>query len=346
MKASSLLPALAARPSFALLGPGYGGGWLVLEDLRPTAPTLATLLYAPFEVRGRDVRGFAAASVRPLPELVLDAPAAPLDVSLAAPDHPAAVARIRADIAAGDVYQVCYTVRAHVAPCRGEDLFATLVARGAPPYAAWVRLPDGSELVSASPELLLAVRGRRALSQPMKGTAPTDAVAALLASPKDEAELAMITDLVRNDLTPVCEPRSVRVRRERRLVRLPYAVQTVSDVSGRLAPGRTALDALDALHPGGSVTGAPKPAALARIRALEAGPRGAYCGTLGFRADGTGAPRRSGTTFALLIRTAERLPSGAWVYGVGSGVVWDSDAAREYEELHVKLGALRCASRR
>ena len=149
---------------------------------------------------------------------------------------------------------------------------------------------------------------------------------------KDRAELAMITDLLRNDLTPVCRPQTVRVTCDRRTLVLPYALQTVSDIAGELHDGATPLDALAALHPGGSVTGAPKAAALAMIRDLEAGPRGAYCGALGLCAG-----ERS--VFSLLIRTASRTGE-EWVYGVGSGVVWDSDADAELAELHLKLGAL------
>jgi para-aminobenzoate synthetase component 1 len=123
------------------------------------------------------------------------------------------------------------------------------------------------------------------------------------------------------------------VRAERRLLELPYAVQAVSDVEGELLPGVTALDALDSLHPGGSVTGTPKRAALAMISRLEPSLRGAYCGALGVTDGGR-------TTASLLIRTAGRDRDG-WVYGIGGGIVYDSDAAAEYEEILVKLGALR-----
>ncbi len=171
----------------------------------------------------------------------------------------------------------------------------------------------------------------------MKGTAPSGARGALLASAKDEAELAMITDLLRNDLAPVCRPRTVRVVHRRRVVELPYAVQTVSDVTGRLTPGVTPPGVLAALHPGGSVTGAPKAAALAMIRELEPGPRGPYCGALGWWTE-------RGAICSLLIRTATADPAG-WVYGVGGGIVYDSDPRLEREELEVKLGALRCPTR-
>jgi para-aminobenzoate synthetase component 1 len=107
----------------------------------------------------------------------------------------------------------------------------------------------------------------------------------------------------------------------------------VSDVEGELLPGTSALDALDALHPGGSVTGTPKRAALAMIGRLERSPRGPYCGALGFSVGGR-------TTTSLLIRTACRDAAG-WIFGIGGGIVFDSDPLAELEEVRIKLGALR-----
>jgi len=322
---------LEALPAFAFLGPGFGGGEAVLlTDLRP-APRAPRLLFAPYETRGRDALLFDGA-VRPVDALELP-PAADLEPRLDTTGHAEAVEEIREAIAAGDVYQVCLTARARLAPVSGAALFARMASRGLPRFAAWVRLPGGVEFVSASPELFFEIEGGGIRSEPMKGTARPDAAGALATSDKDRAELAMITDLVRHDLTPLCRPRSVVVRAGRRFVHLPYATQTVSDVEGELLPGVTALDALDALHPGGSVTGAPKRAARAMIDRLERSPRGAYCGALGFDAGGR-------TTVSLLIRTAVRDAAG-WVYGVGGGIVHDSDPGRELEELQVKLGALR-----
>ena len=322
---------LEALPAFALLGPGFGGGGAVLlTGLRPAARA-PRLLFAPYETRGCDALLFDG-QVRSANALELPS-AADLEPRLDATGHAEAVEEIREAIAAGDVYQVCFTVRAHLAPVSGAALFARMASRGLPRFAAWVRLPGGVEFVSVSPELFFEIEGGRIRSEPMKGTARPDAAGTLAASDKDRAELAMITDLVRHDLTPLCRPRSVVVRNERRFVPLPYATQTVSDVEGGLLPGVTALDALDALHPGGSVTGAPKRAARAMIDRLERSPRGAYCGALGLAADGR-------TTASLLIRTAVRDATG-WVYGVGGGIVHDSDPGRELEELQVKLGALR-----
>ncbi len=322
---------LESLPAFAFLGPGFGGGEaLLLTGLRPTSRA-PRLLFAPYETHGRDAL-LLDGEVQPVAALELP-PAAVLEPRLDVAGYAEAVEEIREAIAAGDVYQVCLTVRARLAPVAGASLLARMAARGLPRFAAWVRLPGGVEFVSASPELLFEIDGGRIRSEPMKGTVGPHDAAALAASEKDRAELAMITDLVRHDLTPLCRPRSVAVRAERRFVPLPYATQTVSDVEGELLPGLTALDALAALHPGGSVTGAPKRAAGAMIDRLERSPRGAYCGALGFDAGGR-------TTMSLLIRTATRDAVG-WVYGVGGGIVHDSDPGLELEELHVKLGALR-----
>jgi para-aminobenzoate synthetase component 1 len=323
------LSSLEALPSFALLGPGFGGGrFLLLTELRE-ADGDPDLVFTPFEADGRAPREMRGA-VRPV-DLEMDVAPRPVAVSLPAEGHREAVARIREAIEAGDVYQVCHCLLAPVGEASGAEVFALACRREVPRFACWVRAPWGEEFVSASPELFFEIDGGRIRSEPMKGTGRPGATA-LEASEKDRAELAMITDLVRNDLAQVCRPRSVRVARERRIVELAYALQAVSDVEGELAPGATPLAALAALHPGGSVTGAPKRAALSMIRELEPRPRGAYCGSLGL-VSGERA------VFALLIRTAMR-SAGGWTYGVGSGIVHDSDAALELEELRTKLGAL------
>jgi anthranilate/para-aminobenzoate synthase component I len=324
---------LEARPSFALLGPGFGDGeaWTLLDALEAVDPGgPADLLVAPFELALP--LAFRAGARERLMQVELSDRARPLALRLDASGHAAGVRTIREAIAAGDVYQVNLTLRALLPPVPASALLARVCARGVPRFAAWVRLPDRRELVSASPELLFAVRGRSVRSEPMKGTSPLDAEAGLLASEKDKAELAMITDLVRNDLAPVCEPGSVRVLSARRLLRLPYAVQAVSEVIGTLHDGATLVEVLAALHPGGSVTGAPKAAAVAMIRAMEPSPRGLYCGALA-HVDGDRA------VASLLIRTAER-DAGGWTFGVGGGIVWDSDPEAELREIHVKLGAL------
>ena len=327
--------------SFALLGPGFGGGrFVLLRDLGPATLAGPALVFAPFEAPGTRALRFSAGSVSTC-DLDLSGdgpgPAGDLRVTLAAGDHARKVELIREAIARGDVYQVCLAARAHLPAVAGARLLSLVCRRGVPRFAAWVRLPDGTELVSASPELFFETDGDHVHAEPMKGTARPGEGGRLQASEKDRAELAMITDLLRNDLTQVCQPRTVRVASERRVLALPYALQTVSDVVGLLGHGATPLDVLAALHPGGSVTGAPKRAALAMIQALEATPRGAYCGALGLWMD-----ERS--TFSLLIRTAVRTEEG-WTVGVGGGIVHDSDPRAELDELETKLGVFRWPTR-
>lgn len=322
------LSALREQPAFALLGPGFtdGGHWTLVTP----GTGGATVWLAPYETAGADARRFSGEAE---PVEVSLAAGEPLDVTLDETGFVAGVASIREAIAAGDVYQVNLTVRARVAPVDGSALLARLCRRGVPRFAAWVRWPDGVELVSASPELLFEVQGRHVRAEPMKGTAPAGQRAWLEASEKDRAELAMITDLLRDDLNRLCAPRSVDVPCARRFLELPYVVQAVSDVTGTLRAGVTLRDVLGQLHPGGSVTGAPREAARAVIASLERSPRGVYCGALGLE---VGAAAR----FALLIRTAQREPDGAWTYGVGGGITWDSDPAAELAEVRLKLGAL------
>jgi len=332
------LDQLEPQASFALLGPGFSGSgsgsghWTLITGLfeDPQGP----LVFVPYEHSAAQARRFRG-GIQVLDSLTLPA-RTPLSVRLNGDGYATAVEQIREAIARGDVYQVCLTLRAEVEEATGPGLLAALCTPAVPRFAAWIRLPDGTEFVSGSPELLLQVEGGVARTEPMKGTALPVEAGRLERSEKDRAELAMITDLVRNDLTPVCRPGTIRVVDPRRLVTLPYALQTVSVVEGALEEGRTDLDALAALHPGGSVTGAPKHAAMTMLAALEKTPRGAYCGVLGWRQPN--GPARH----ALLIRTAQRAAAGAtrWIYGVGSGVVYDSQAAQEWAELGVKLRAL------
>lgn len=324
------LSTLENLKSFALLGPGFGNGrFLLLTELRDSSTP--QLVYASFETSGANPRGFAYGSATTV-NIEFDRVPPQVRPLLRDDNYCDTIELIRTAIACGNVYQVCYTVRAAIAETTGAELLTIMCSHGIPRFAAWVRLPDGEEFVSASPELFFETDGRQVHSEPMKGTAGPNAAGFLASSEKDTSELAMITDLVRNDLTQVCRPRSVHVACPRRIIELPYAMQTVSDVVGEMTAGATPLDVLAALHPGGSVTGAPKQAALAMIRHIEPGPRGAYCGALGFLYDNR-------STFSLLIRTAVKTSSG-WIYGVGGGIVYDSDAEREHDELHIKLGAL------
>ena len=138
---------------------------------------------------------------------------------------------------------------------------------------------------------------------------------------------------VRDDLNHLCEPCSVEVLAARRYLELPYVVQAVSDVAGVLRADVGVREVLDQVHPGGSITGAPREAARQMIDSLEGTPRDFYCGFLGFQ-------NAAHLRVALLIRTAQRVAGDQWSYGVGGGITWDSDAHAELIEVRLKLGAL------
>jgi para-aminobenzoate synthetase component 1 len=264
--------------------------------------------------------------------------------SLDRPAFEAGVAAIRDAIAAGDVYQVNLTRRlsAPLPPpsAGGSTDIAALgaaLARDHPGrFSAVVRLPrHGVHIASASPERFLSRRGRRVWSSPIKGTARH--AGALL--PKDRAENVMIVDLVRNDLGRVCEFGSVRVPGLLEVEDYPGLVHLVSTVEGRLRPGRGWADCIAATFPPGSVTGAPKLAARARIAALEPLDRGIYCGAVGW----VDADRRAGD-LNVAIRTFW-LADGELHLGTGGGITWDSSPTGEWEETELKArGLLRVAT--
>lgn len=329
LRTSSLL----GRDNFALLGPGYAphGGWTLFEDLHPHDHHTPALWFLSAETRAPRATRLVGRMTQVTP--TFDVPMGPLNVELEETGFIEGVRKVRESIAAGDVYQVNLTARANLESSSGASLLSTLCHSRVPRFAAWVKADGVGELVSASPELLFELRNRWIHVEPMKGTAAAGQRDWLEASEKDRAELAMITDLLRDDLQRLCSPASVRVTNARRLLELPYAVQAVSDVEGELQGEKTLEDILSVLHPGGSVTGAPRAAALESIAQLEATPRGAYCGTLGLELGET-------ARFALLIRTAERV-GPTWRYGVGAGITWDSDPQTELEEVRLKLGALK-----
>ena len=193
-------------------------------------------------------------------------------------------------IEAGDCYQANLT-REFRAPCSGDPwtFYRHLHDTNPAPMGAYLEYPFGAVL-SSSPERFLVVEGREALTRPIKGTRrrradPVEdaaAAAELAASAKDRAENVMIVDLMRNDLGRVCETGSVRVTGLCEVESFATVHHLVSTVTGTLAPGRDALDALEACLPGGSITGAPKRRAMEIIEELEPHRREVYCGAIGY----------------------------------------------------------------
>ncbi|MBT2427558.1 chorismate-binding protein [Streptomyces sp. ISL-112] len=254
--------------------------------------------------------------------------------------YTAGVRRIRAYIAAGEVYQanLCRVLSAPLPdPLRADvDALAALLARGNPaPYAGTIRLPGhGVEVATASPELFLRRDGRTVESGPIKGTGRTEGD--LLE--KDHAENVMIVDLVRNDLGRVCATGSVTVPDLCVVEKHPGLVHLVSTVRGELAEGAGWPELLAAAFPPGSVTGAPKSSALRIIEELERSPRGPYCGAVGWvDADRGTASLAVGIRTFWIDRTG---PSPLLRFGTGAGITWGSDPEREWDETELKASRL------
>jgi len=247
-------------------------------------------------------------------------------------------------IAAGDIYQVSLT---HTLESSWDTppggFYPLFRGSDAPPCSAYLSLGD-TAVLSASPETFLTIDNGVISTRPIKGTRPrgpdaiSDAAAArdLLASAKERAELIMITDLLRNDLGQVCQYGSVGVPSLCRLETFAHVHHLVSTVEGRLRPGISAVAALRACYPGGSITGAPKKRATEIIRELESSPRGIYTGAIGL-IDWSGR-----AVFSIAIRTLVVRGRRA-SYGVGAGIVADSDPRREYEETMDKAAGLFAA---
>ena len=265
----------------------------------------------------------------------------PVTPSLTAASFAERFARIKAHIGAGDCYQANFTFGA-TASFRGDPrgLFADLVQAQRGAYSAYVATGDLA-VCSASPELFFELDGAIVRTRPMKGTArrglTTDdderAQARLSASAKERAENVMIVDMMRNDLGRIADVGSVRVPSLFDVERYPTVWQMTSQVEARsLAP----LDEVfAALHPSASVTGAPKVRTLEILASLEAGPRGIYTGAIGY------VPPDGNARFNVAIRTAVVAPGAGLVqFGVGSGIVWDSDANAEYDECLLKAAVL------
>jgi para-aminobenzoate synthetase component 1 len=286
---------------------------------------------------------------RHTPLLPTPLPAAPGAARLPEPEmtrgeHAASVAAIREHIAAGTIYQANLTLRFRAPSTHPGGPLATflrLQSKNPAPYAAYLDLP-GVAVVSTSPECFLSLTPRgEVLSRPIKGTAPRGVTAAedmahrarLLASEKDRAELTMIVDLVRNDLGRVCRPGTVSRAPDLLCEAHPTVWHLVADVRGLLAPGRGAFDVLRASFPPGSCIGAPKIRAMEVIEGLERSRRGPYTGAIGW----LGADGSLGMSVA--IRTLV-FREGEVSYGVGGGIVFDSDADLEWEEALLKGRAL------
>ncbi|WP_315549404.1 aminodeoxychorismate synthase component I [Rothia mucilaginosa] len=250
------------------------------------------------------------------------------------------------EIYEGNSYEVCLTAQTSAriqnpSPELFFELYRRQRAHNSAPYAAYLRCGDFSVL-SSSPERFLSVdTHRNAQTKPIKGTVPRgatpeeDAAAAawLRTDEKTRAENLMIVDLLRNDLSTVSDPASVRVPVLMGVESYSTVHQLVSTVSSRLREGVSAVAAARACFPGGSMTGAPKPSTMQIIEGLEGRARGVYSGALGFvSVDGS-------VNLSIVIRTLVAHDEGTVTLAAGGAIVADSDPAAEYEEMLTKLRA-------
>jgi anthranilate synthase component I len=252
-----------------------------------------------------------------------------------------AVARALAYIAAGDVFQVVLS-RQKAVRCLHDPFRVYRALRMVNPSPYMYFLKDGTTAIAgASPEMLVRVEGRRVEMRPIAGTRPRGATAEeddrlageLAADAKERAEHLMLVDLSRNDLGRVCRFTSVTVPELMKVERYSHVFHLVSSVTGELAEGKDALDALVAAFPAGTLSGAPKVRAMEIIDELEPLPRGLYGGAVGYM------DLRGNLDFCITIRTL-LLQGGRAVLQAGAGIVADSDPEGERLETEAKAAAL------
>jgi para-aminobenzoate synthetase component I len=310
---------------------GYGLSRTIRRTSTPPPPEPCPALpLAACRVRGRLVRGAHARPAAPHTHRIGE-----WERTWTAAEYGAAVEDVREAIARGDVYQV-NLVQHLSAPFSGDPESLAQALAPLRPLCPEAVVGPGWAVVSASPERFLTRRGSRLRTEPIKGTRPRGATAELRASEKDAAEHVMIVDLERNDLSRVCVPGSVRWPELMATRALAGVEHMVSTVEGTLRVGVGLAEILDATFPGGSVTGAPKIAAVDLVAELEPVGRGASMGALG-RVYGNGD-----LDLALTIRTFA-VAEGEIHLWVGGGIVWDSDPSEEIEESWTKARPLLTA---
>jgi len=244
-----------------------------------------------------------------------------------------AIKKIREYIAAGDIYQVNMSQRFEM-DVEGDtfSLFKSLYKNNPAPFFAYIHAGN-HHIVSTSPERFLLQTGQKVETRPIKGTRPRGKTPVedkklgleLKQSKKDDAELSMIVDLLRNDIGKVCRVGSVRVMEHKRLEAYQNVYHLVSIVEGRLDQDCDSVDLLKATFPGGSITGCPKIRTMEIIDELEPCPRHIYTGSIGY------ISFHDTMDLSIAIRTAT-ICNGKIMFSVGGGIVFDSDPLDEYEE--------------
>jgi para-aminobenzoate synthetase component 1 len=248
-------------------------------------------------------------------------------------DYTAAVNKVKRYILSGDVYQVNISQRFET-DFSGDpfNLFRTLFHENPAPFFAYINAGD-HQVISTSPERFLKLQGKDVETRPIKGTRPRGKTEyedrslkmELEQSEKDDAELSMIVDLLRNDLGKVCKPRSVRVAQHKRVESYRNVFHLVSIVKGTLDAGYNSVDLIKATFPGGSITGCPKIRAMEIIDEIEPNRRHIYTGSIGY------ISFHDTMDLSIAIRTAT-ICHGKMIFSVGGGIVYDSDPQDEYNE--------------
>ena len=281
----------------------------------------------------RSLERFETSLNRPPPAQPRPSVSAALASGFTRAEYMQAVEAIRSYIAQGDVYQVNLSQR-FAGDFSGDpfELYADMYQANPAAFFAYVNAGD-HQVVSTSPERFIQLRDGHVETRPIKGTRPRGASVEedsrlreeLEGSKKDEAELSMIVDLLRNDIGKVCRAGSVRVAAHKRVEGYQNVYHLVSVVEGALEEEKSAVDLIRATFPGGSITGCPKIRSMEIIDELEPVRRHVYTGSIGY----IGFDRSLDLSIA--IRTAT-ISGGKVVFSVGGGIVYDSDAALEYEE--------------
>ena len=259
-----------------------------------------------------------------------------LELDTSADEYSRAIDKIKRHIERGNTYQVNYTIRLKGTYSGSPlGLYRQLRLKQPVPYAAYIETDEWSVL-SLSPELFFRRLGNRIVMRPMKGTAPRGRTLeedgffaeTLASSEKERAENLMIVDLLRNDLGKICEPGSIHVARPLEVERYETVLQMTSTIEGTIQPNRGLSETFHALFPSGSITGAPKIRTMQIIHEIEKSPRQIYTGAIGFVS-------QNETVFSVAIRTAV-VHGPAIEMGIGSGILYEANADREYQECILK----------
>jgi len=265
-----------------------------------------------------------------------------LQVSVTKSEYIQKIKHIKELLAAGEIYQMCYSIRFRKKFTGNPyGLFLKLSESNPSNFSSYLNCGD-FQIISASPERLFEVKNGVIKTQPIKGTVAKDtgqrtqdtdkaescAAERLLSSKKDRAELDMITDLERNDVGKICEYGTLQLTKERELMELKNLWHTFSEVQGTLRKDVGPSEVIEAMFPGGSITGCPKTRAMKYIEELEGLPRNIFTGSVGYISG-------SKMDFNIAIRTA-LVKDGYIEYWAGGGIVADSDPESEYEECMLK----------